>query len=192
VKIADFGISKRAIDDETDLRTQIGTQGYMAPEIFDLVDNSKEDSSYTSAVDLWSLGCLLYYLLTKETPFSVYELQTYARGHTEFPHNSLITRKVSFPGRSFIKSLLAPFPQDRPKASVGLMKDWAPEHRNTSSFTPHFTELGSKQNPQIHVAPDVTIDSQSTLLPEPIPLVEQQINEPMPKVEPEMVCTQHP
>ena len=154
----------------------------MAPEILDLIDDSKEDSSYTSAVDLWSLGCLLYYLLTKTTPFSVYELQTYAKGYTEFPHNALAEREVSPSGQSFIKSLLTPSPKDRPRASVNLMTDWVVEHGNPVSCIPRSTELArSEQESETYIASEITIDNPPTL-----PL------EPIPPVEPEMVCNYRP
>lgn len=129
MKIADFGISKRALEGQTELRTQIGTQGYMAPEILGLVDEAKLDSTYSSAVDIWSLGCLLYYLLTKETPFSEYEaLRDYVKGYTEFPGGPLIEKGIGSSARAFIKALLAPAPESRPEASADMMADWVVGH----------------------------------------------------------------
>ncbi|KAI1170348.1 kinase-like domain-containing protein [Nemania sp. FL0916] len=51
IKLADFGLSK----DNEDLRTKCGTPLYQAPEIF----STKE---YTLAVDIWSLGVMVYEL----------------------------------------------------------------------------------------------------------------------------------
>lgn len=34
-----------------------GTLGFTAPEVY-------RDSAYTEAVDAWSAGCILYYMLT--------------------------------------------------------------------------------------------------------------------------------
>lgn len=124
VKIADFGISKCALDGKTELRTRAGTVGYRAPEV-ECPDNTKEDSSYTSAVDMWSLGCLLYYTLTKQTPFSAYgPLENYYKGRTAFPDGPLRERGVSYSGRVFIRGLLNPFPEARPKASIELLTNW--------------------------------------------------------------------
>lgn len=101
----------------------------MAPEILRLIDEAKLDSTYSSAVDIWLLGCLLYYLLTKETPFSEYEaLRDYAKGHTEFPDGLLIEKGVGSSARAFIKVLLAPAPESRPEASADLMADWVVGH----------------------------------------------------------------
>lgn len=60
VKIGDLGIAKVLKNNEA--QTQIGTPHYMAPEIW-------KSRSYTFAADIWSLGCLLYEMLTYRVPF---------------------------------------------------------------------------------------------------------------------------
>lgn len=133
VKTSDFGISKRVLDGETELRTRAGTEGYVAPEIFGLLDDQREDSSYTSAVDIWSLGCLLYYILTKSPPFPTYgSLRDYCWAPSKFPEEPLIARNVGASGRQFIKDFLALEPADRPKASVGLVSRWVIENTTIS------------------------------------------------------------
>jgi serine/threonine protein kinase len=125
VKLADFGISKLMQEDETELRTRIGTEGYMAPEVFGLLDDSRESSSYTSAVDVWSLGCLLYYALTKRLAFSTFlSLQAYAKGDAAFPEKPLYEKCISLSGRAFIQRLLSRSPEARPKASKRLLASW--------------------------------------------------------------------
>ena len=49
------------------MHTQIGTRSYMAPEI--LIENDENKISYTTKVDVWSLGILIYFLCTKRLPF---------------------------------------------------------------------------------------------------------------------------
>lgn len=61
LKLADFGISKIMSDEM--LTTNCGTPVYMAPEIW-------RGSSYDSKVDLWSIGVVMYYLLSGTHPFS--------------------------------------------------------------------------------------------------------------------------
>ena len=71
VKITDFGIAKMAeaeiaenINDMTFAsRTVVGAIPYMAPEVI-----ANRDNVSTSA-DVWSLGAILYHLLTGERPF---------------------------------------------------------------------------------------------------------------------------
>ncbi|PLN84456.1 kinase-like domain-containing protein [Aspergillus taichungensis] len=134
VKIADFGISKLAHKDNAQLPTQpttkIGTPGYMAPERLGLIKIS--GSSHTCALDIWSLGCLIHYLLTDKVPFieqgrrihNPYKpLEEYSNGGS-FPDDCLIKNRVSLSGRSFLQRLLAPFPKDRPLATEHLILDW--------------------------------------------------------------------
>lgn len=133
VKLADFGISKLTREGETELRTRVGTDGYMAPEIFGLLDDMRESSSYTSAVDIWSLGCLLYYALTKRSPFSTFSsLRSYAQGDASFPEAPLLENGITISGRAFIERLLWPLPEARPKASKQLIANWT-VHPNAQS-----------------------------------------------------------
>ncbi|KAL3316293.1 Ribosomal protein S6 kinase beta-1 [Cichlidogyrus casuarinus] len=64
VKLTDFGLSKERIDDRSNHRTDTfcGTIEYMAPEIIRREGHGK-------AVDWWSLGTLMYDMLTGGPPF---------------------------------------------------------------------------------------------------------------------------
>lgn len=65
VKITDFGLSK--IIEETDFTTTLcGTPSYVAPEIL----ASQSQRKYTHAVDIWSMGVVLYICLCGFPPFS--------------------------------------------------------------------------------------------------------------------------
>ena len=61
IKIADLGFASK-YDKKKGLDLVLGTPLYMAPE---LVKHTK----YSEKVDVWSLGCCLYYLCTKKDPF---------------------------------------------------------------------------------------------------------------------------
>ncbi|KAA6415495.1 MAG: CAMK RAD53 kinase [Lasallia pustulata] len=65
VKLADFGLAK-IIGEESFTTTLCGTPSYVAPEI---LENSKH-RKYTRAVDVWSLGVVLYICLCGFPPFS--------------------------------------------------------------------------------------------------------------------------
>ncbi|KAL8669334.1 MAG: hypothetical protein Q9168_006070 [Polycauliona sp. 1 TL-2023] len=70
VKIADFGISKRASDGLTELRTKIGTPAFAAPEVLGFCPLDEDSSdAYTNAVDVWSLGVIAFFILTGELIF---------------------------------------------------------------------------------------------------------------------------
>ena len=62
VKLGDFGISKEMNYTEDLAKTQIGTPYYLSPEIC----NSE---AYGKKSDIWSIGIILYQLITLELPF---------------------------------------------------------------------------------------------------------------------------
>ncbi|KAI9215842.1 kinase-like domain-containing protein [Blastocladiella britannica] len=81
VRLADFGWS---VFSEQDRRsTFCGTMDYLSPE------HLTKRPSYTSAVDQWALGAMLYEFLTGEAPFyAATNRETYARierGDIKFP-----------------------------------------------------------------------------------------------------------
>ncbi|KRT78430.1 protein kinase [Oryctes borbonicus] len=63
IKISDFGLSK-ILDNDSLANTRCGTPFYTAPEV---IDHAKP--FYDRKVDIWSLGVLLYLMLSKELPF---------------------------------------------------------------------------------------------------------------------------
>jgi serine/threonine-protein kinase Chk2 len=65
VKLADFGLAK-IIGDESFTTTLCGTPSYVAPEILQPTSRRR----YTKAVDVWSLGVVLYICLCGFPPFS--------------------------------------------------------------------------------------------------------------------------
>ncbi|KAJ4297212.1 serine/threonine protein kinase [Collariella sp. IMI 366227] len=65
VKIGDFGLAK-IVGEASFTTTLCGTPSYVAPEV--LADN--RNRKYTKAVDIWSLGVVLYICLCGFPPFS--------------------------------------------------------------------------------------------------------------------------
>ena len=66
LKIADLGFARRLQDSEL-AETNCGTPLLMAPEILN-------GNLYGHKADVWSLGCLLYEMLTGFPPFTGYDL----------------------------------------------------------------------------------------------------------------------
>mmetsp|Transcript_30723 Transcript_30723/g.92115 ORF Transcript_30723/g.92115 Transcript_30723/m.92115 type:complete len:781 (+) Transcript_30723:192-2534(+) len=62
IKIADFGMCKENMRDDSTTTTFCGTPGYLAPEII-------AERPYGKSVDFWSFGVMLYELLLGESPF---------------------------------------------------------------------------------------------------------------------------
>jgi len=62
-KLADFGLAETLSETKS---KRAGTVGYVAPEILAM-------KPYGTASDIWSLGCLLYAMLTVTLPFNAYK-----------------------------------------------------------------------------------------------------------------------
>ncbi|KAL9100406.1 MAG: hypothetical protein Q9163_004216 [Psora crenata] len=123
VKIADFGVSKRAREGLTEFRTITGTPAFTAPEIYGYVDTLNE--SYTNAVDIWSLAIITSLILTSATLFGdSRRLKQYIEGSFTFPSDILLDNEVSLQGCDFVKSLMAPKPEDRPRVKDCLQHPW--------------------------------------------------------------------
>ncbi|KAI9778689.1 MAG: hypothetical protein M1839_007920 [Geoglossum umbratile] len=141
VKIGDFGISKRAQDGLTALRTQVGTLAYEAPEIRGYVDTDEPTSVYDNAVDMWSMGCVIYRIATQNLPFptpgAVFK---FCHGILPFPEQ-LLRAKISTDGTEFVKTLISPNPRDRLSAASALEALWLTQRkRNTIPKTEESSE----------------------------------------------------
>lgn len=115
VKLGDFGITKRIEYEQTALRTRIGTARYLAPEI---EDDDFPDSDYTQAVDIWSLGCVIYTILALTPPF-----MTTASKKKAFPESGLKARST-LDAMDFVRNLLAKDPAERPTAKQARSSKW--------------------------------------------------------------------
>ena len=67
VKITDFGLAKRT--NQEGLKTFCGTPQYFAPEVLKRKNTVKGLGSYGTAADMWSLGVVLFILLSGAFPF---------------------------------------------------------------------------------------------------------------------------
>ena len=71
IKITDFGLAKRTNKDG--LRTFCGTPQYFAPEVLRRRNTVQGTGRYGMAADMWSIGVILYILLSGSPPFDVSE-----------------------------------------------------------------------------------------------------------------------
>lgn len=121
VKITDFGSSKLVVDG-TALRSEVGTQSYMAPEIIGLLGDHQV---YSNAVDMWSLGCLVYAIVTGETLFPHPPFQ-HIRGYIGDERSLAGLAKGSeYPAAmNLIMSLINPKPDLRLTTKQALKHHW--------------------------------------------------------------------
>ncbi|KAK3335131.1 kinase-like domain-containing protein [Cercophora scortea] len=127
VKIADFGISKRRQQGATTTDTMNkGTLGFTAPEVFGFGSGEGDGGvSYSFAVDLWSLGAVVYLMLTNTLVFpTLGDLFKYATGATVFPADRLKAFQISEQVLDLVTQLMIPTAVDRPTAKSAMGHSW--------------------------------------------------------------------
>jgi serine/threonine protein kinase len=121
VKIADFGIARAA---ETTRLTQIGsvlgTAAYLSPE-------QALGEEVTAAADIYSLGCVLYELLSGRTPYIFETLPELVVKHREEAITPLRELRPEVPERleKAVMHALARNPDYRPDSAAGLAQELA-------------------------------------------------------------------
>ena len=126
VKITDFGLAKIQ-SAELAMSTFCGTLAYVAPEVIGgKVNNDKERQKYSSLVDMWSLGCLVYVILTGHLPFSgSTQAEFYEKIRQGSYHDAPLKEyRISDQARDFIDGLLQVDPQNRMTATEALRHPW--------------------------------------------------------------------
>lgn len=122
VKIADFGTSKQ-VTCGTELDSEgVGTEHYRAPEVTGLFD--AESSVHSNAVDMWSLGCLIYFMLTESTPFPTFRRLNQYVQHKVFPETELRDNDASVAVIAFVSGLMRLEPDDRLTPEQALVDPW--------------------------------------------------------------------
>lgn len=91
VKVSDFGLSK-LVDAQSMMKTFCGTPMYVAPEIL----KTGGRGTYTSQVDVWSLGVILYVTLSGYVPFSAANKEVHL-------NDQIMKGLYNFPSSKFAK-----------------------------------------------------------------------------------------
>jgi len=133
VKVSDFGLSKAWEDDW--LQSYVGTPIYMAPEVLAMGQRS-ESRGYTSKADCWSLGVILYTLLSGKHPFSTVgeEMVSQIMQGKVRSMTGMVWDKVTITAKSLVRSLLETDPEKRLSAEEVLKHPWFSEDRHLCSL----------------------------------------------------------
>ncbi|KAJ3397119.1 hypothetical protein HDU80_009686 [Chytriomyces hyalinus] len=121
VKLIDFGLSTYAKSGRA--TTPCGTLGYMAPEILFI---GLHECEYTSAVDMWAFGCLLYILLTGAPPFEL-GIVPQSKLDVVVSYPPSIWSKVPANAQQAVEACLNPNPETRITAAKFLDLEWFKE-----------------------------------------------------------------
>ena len=139
------------------MKQRCGTVGFVSPELL-------KGLSYDWKTDVYSVGTILYMMLTGKPPFAASQQEHVKRknklGEVKYP-DSLVER-VSPPCFDFLQAILQKDPEQRPTAEEALEHEWLKievppavrlnrtmdDMRDTFAEIPSFTEEEFKHNEQ--------------------------------------------
>ena len=121
-KISDFGLARHASSQsENNFRTYCGTPHYFAPEMFKL--QKQQVDGYGKAVDVWSLGVILYIIVSGKPPFDDENLgEQVVNGTFEFDGPEF--ECVSDDAKDLISRLMTVDPKLRLTCDEALRHHW--------------------------------------------------------------------
>lgn len=109
-KLIDFSHAALVSGDEETLTGELGTRGYVAPEVL-------SEKPYGKKCDMFSLGCTVHALLSGRPP----------RRHLRVGFVQQLPSSVSPSARRFVEALLTVDPRSRPSAREALAERWLQE-----------------------------------------------------------------
>jgi len=122
LKVADFGLSKIIPEPSSQMKTVCGTWAYCAPEVI-------TKRPYTQAVDNWTLGVLMFVLLSGYHPFDMYGDLPEAKlmrniKSCKYDFEDDVWKPVSESAKQLIRDLLVVDPAKRMSCEGFLKSDW--------------------------------------------------------------------
>lgn len=128
LKLVDFGLSNKFGKNFSELHSQVGTIYYVAPEVL--------KGSYDYKCDMWSLGVLMYTMLSGDLPFYDDNLsEVYKKLNScSFTFDKPIWQGISATAKDLISHLLILSPTDRYSASEALKHNWFTSIRKRTSM----------------------------------------------------------
>jgi len=174
IKLADFGLAKELeiSSGRSMLKASLsGTPAYCAPERLNMEKESK-------AVDMWSIGCILYFLLFGVPPFYSEKededenedeiFDSVLEGTVRFPENTFISDSA----KDLIMKLLEKDPSRRITSEGALCHDWIKSFSRSQSshcLSPSETSLSSEyENGMVSDMDEMDLDSEDKAKSDPV------------------------
>eukprot|EP01056_Protomagalhaensia_sp_Gyna25_P000727 Protomagalhaensia_sp_Gyna_25__726@NODE_1343_length_1924_cov_27_212202_g1075_i0_p1_GENE_NODE_1343_length_1924_cov_27_212202_g1075_i0NODE_1343_length_1924_cov_27_212202_g1075_i0_p1_ORF_typecomplete_len587_score113_89Pkinase/PF00069_25/3_9e70Pkinase_Tyr/PF07714_17/1_1e41EFhand_7/PF13499_6/3_3e09EFhand_7/PF13499_6/5_8e07Kinaselike/PF14531_6/1_2e13EFhand_6/PF13405_6/0_0043EFhand_6/PF13405_6/6_2e02EFhand_6/PF13405_6/3_1e05EFhand_6/PF13405_6/1e02EFhand_11/PF08976_11/2_9e05EFhand_11/PF08976_11/0_011EFha len=117
LKLIDFGFS-RIFNPVIPMTAMHGTVYYVSPEVM--------DGCYREKCDIWSIGVIVYMLLSGTPPFNGsvdYQILVKIR-NANYNFDGAVWSTISEAAKDFIRSLLVRDPNERPSAEEALKHKW--------------------------------------------------------------------
>ncbi|CAF0970742.1 unnamed protein product [Brachionus calyciflorus] len=142
IKIVDFGFAKQKPDRKSlKLQTPCFTLSYAAPEVLNqALINPNESEGYDESCDLWSLGVILYTMLSGQVPFDCSTTNQITqdliiekiRNSSNLEFKEEFWSNISDSAKNLIKGLLNVDPKKRMKLKDLSRNEWI---RSSASFS---------------------------------------------------------
>jgi calcium-dependent protein kinase len=132
IKLIDFGLSRRHGLGIKRMKTAVGTPYYVAPEVI------ARDTDYDQSCDVWSLGVLLFMMLSGRPPFDAETDRGILQAIRKCAYNfsDPVWAKVSMPAKELIKRMLVADPSKRIKPADILVHPWVQQSASDSARGP--------------------------------------------------------
>jgi len=159
LKVVDFGFARLKPELESGMLTPCFTLPYAAPEVLEVaIKNGNE--GYNESCDMWSLGVIMFAMLSGQAPF--YSRPRFDTASSimrrikegDFRTDGDAWRCVSLPARSLVKSLLTVDPRKRISIEQLMASSWlqrAGGLHHPSAQQQH-TNVGSLMTPALLIA----------------------------------------
>ncbi|XP_059159287.1 uncharacterized protein LOC131943281 [Physella acuta] len=132
IKISDFGVAK-ILNTLSQANTQgKGTISWMAPEMF-------KEGTHKKSVDIWSLGCTVYQMVTGKIPFEGLSIFQISQRVSKNEHELPMLEKCSDILKDFLSQVCRKEPSERPSAEDLLKHEFVKgfseiKRENSQSF----------------------------------------------------------
>lgn len=122
-KLTDFGLAKM-VEPGSFLKTFCGTLTYVAPEVISM--HGRIEGAYSTAVDMWSVGCVTFIMLAGSMPFAAEGQEAMMKAIQECDYDDIVLEEIelSGSGMDFIESLLRVEPKQRMTGQQAAKHPW--------------------------------------------------------------------
>ncbi|KOC71052.1 Mitogen-activated protein kinase kinase kinase 4, partial [Habropoda laboriosa] len=132
LKLGDFGSAVQIKAHTTmpgELQGFVGTQAYMAPEVF----MKSESSGHGRAADIWSVGCCVIEMASGRRPWSDYDSNYQIMFKVGMGESPALPKNLSIEGIDLVKKCLQHDPKKRLTASVLLTLPFAQAYEDVNA-----------------------------------------------------------